>query len=173
MGWRFRKQKSVGPLRFTPSKGGLTVSVKGTGASYHVGGDARRSRAHAPPAYVAGPVDPAHQVAAGPAPPTPAWAKVLLVLLVAGALVVAATVVAWCGSVLRTPDAPQAQAAASAPPASPASLVDAGVKPVTNTPTRSAPAAPVVEPSGGGCTCRDGTSGCCGRGCCSHHGGVL
>jgi len=25
---------------------------------------------------------------------------------------------------------------------------------------------------GGGCTCGDGTVGCCGRGCCSHHGGV-
>jgi hypothetical protein len=25
---------------------------------------------------------------------------------------------------------------------------------------------------GGGCTCADGTAGCCGRGCCSHHGGI-
>lgn len=22
------------------------------------------------------------------------------------------------------------------------------------------------------CTCRDGACGCCGRGCCSHHGGI-
>jgi hypothetical protein len=36
---------------------------------------------------------------------------------------------------------------------------------------------PTVATGGGGgaggmCTCGDGTIGCCGRGCCSHHGGV-
>ena len=39
-------------------------------------------------------------------------------------------------------------------------------RPVTPrvTPPPAAPAA--------GCTCGDGTPGCCGRGCCSHHGGI-
>lgn len=29
---------------------------------------------------------------------------------------------------------------------------------------------PAAAPAG--CTCRDGSPGCCGRGCCSHHGGI-
>jgi hypothetical protein len=38
-------------------------------------------------------------------------------------------------------------------------------------------AAVVVVPTspafGGGCVCNDGSYGCCGRGCCSHHGGIF
>lgn len=38
--------------------------------------------------------------------------------------------------------------------------------------TVAAPAPPNVSVCGGGCQCGDGSCGCCGRGCCSHHGGV-
>lgn len=31
---------------------------------------------------------------------------------------------------------------------------------------------PAAASGGGGCQCGDGSWGCCGRGCCSHHGGV-
>lgn len=51
-----------------------------------------------------------------------------------------------------------------------AATVNAPPKPGTAAP----PHAPVVAPPPGasGCTCNDGAPGCCGRGCCSHHGGI-
>lgn len=43
-----------------------------------------------------------------------------------------------------------------------------------STATPPAPVRPAPQPAVvvSGCTCRDGTAGCCGRGCCSHHGGI-
>lgn len=45
---------------------------------------------------------------------------------------------------------------------------DAGTTPPAH------PSAHLEPPSvcGGGCQCGDGSCGCCGRGCCSHHGGI-
>ncbi len=38
--------------------------------------------------------------------------------------------------------------------------------------SNTTPAAKGGNPCGGGCPCNDGSCGCCGRGCCSHHGGI-
>jgi hypothetical protein len=41
MGWRFRRSRSVGPVRVTLSKGGIGVSVGGPGVRVGVGADGR------------------------------------------------------------------------------------------------------------------------------------
>jgi len=122
--------------------------------------------------------------------PQPPKSDGIVMIAVIGAAIIGALVLVSMlaigaqGSKVRTTPT----AAVAEPAASVVTLVSTETVPVTVAPTvkakakasaakssppkaeRSAPAPPFVGCSG--CTCRDGACGCCGRGCCSGHGGI-
>ncbi len=93
MGWRFRRSKSLGPVRLTLSKGGVGVSIGGRGARIGLGADGKsRATLSIPGTGIA------YQTTAGGARRSPS--RVVLLLLVIAALVAAGAALLVFGAVI-------------------------------------------------------------------------
>jgi hypothetical protein len=147
MGWSFRKTKKVGPVNVTVSKTGVGVSVGAKGERVDLGADGRVHETIGIPG-----TGISYRTSQGVGAPRRGrrWFMggalgVIIAALTAGR--------AQCQSMFGSKSAPEV-----APAAAPATVPVPATSPATE-PTRT-------------CHCRDGSPGCCGRGCCSGHGGI-